>query len=32
MYHLYNEDFHNVEDDGWRYCEPLCKHFDVPEA
>lgn len=27
-----NEDFHNVEDDGWRYCEPLSKHFDVPEA
>lgn len=24
-----NEDFHNMEDDGWRYCEPLSEHFKV---
>ena len=26
-----HEEFHNVKDDGWHYCEPLRKHFTVPE-
>lgn len=26
-----HEEFHNVKDDGWHYCEPLRKHFLVPE-
>lgn len=26
-----HEEFHNVKDDGWHYCEPLRKHFTIPE-
>ena len=26
-----HEEFHNVKDDGWHYCEPLRKHFTISE-
>lgn len=26
-----HEEFHNVKDDGWHYCEPLRNHFKIPE-